>query len=659
MIPELGHIALIFTLIIATVQVISVLYGVSVKKSDLLQLSLPLTVAQTLFIALSYIALTIAFIQNDFTVQYVASHSNSLLPIQYKITAVWGGHEGSILLWILILSLWALFVALRCRQLPEKIYSLLLAILSAINIGFLSFSLFTSNPFTRFLPDFPLDGQDLNPLLQDIGLIIHPPTLYLGYVGFSVPFAFAILALIYDGDKSFKWASLARTWALSAWAFLTLGIALGSWWAYYELGWGGWWFWDPVENASFMPWLIGTALVHSLMLVERRQVKPGWAILLAITAFVLSLLGTFLVRSGVLTSVHAFASDPERGLFILLFLVLTIALSMVFYFMRVGYLKEQKHFEILSKESLLLLQSLLFITATFIVFLGTLYPLFVDVLGLGKLSVGPPYFNSLFVPLVFILALSLGLSLHLKWGRKYEGDAKTYLKKVGWHLMGAAMIAAFISFMLFNTIYATVFISIVLAFFIILSQWSEIVKRLKNNQRVSAQYLGSVFAHVGFVITIIGIAVSSFYSIEKDARLEPGQSIQLAGYDFKFDRLEYQNGPNYSAAVAFITVTQDGETIAKLLPEKRSYAVQTSVMTEAAIDPALTRDLYVVLGDALPNNGWAFRIYYKPLIRWIWLGALFMALGAFVTCVFSRRRQSSSITQKEVGEREISSTQMA
>jgi cytochrome c-type biogenesis protein CcmF len=630
MIPELGQLSLILAFCLALILAIVPLLGAQLDQVGLMRLARPLAVGQGLFVTLSYLALTYAFISNDFSVQYVAANSNSTLPVIYRICAVWGAHEGSLLLWILILNIWMLTISCYSKHLPLEIVARVLAVLGMISVGFLSFILATSNPFIRLLPDFPSNGQDLNPLLQDPGLIIHPPMLYMGYVGFSVAFAFAIAALL-TGRFDATWARWTRPWTLTAWCFLTFGITLGSWWAYRELGWGGWWFWDPVENASFLPWLVGTALIHSLIVADRRDLFKGWTIFLAICAFSLSLLGTFLVRSGVLVSVHAFASDPSRGIFILMFLLLVIGGSLALYAWRAPSLHGSVgRFALLSRETLLLSNNIILAIAMATVLLGTLYPLIIDALGLGKLSVGPPYFNTVFVPLFIPLLIIIGVGPLCRW---HKTDGKTLLKQLLPLLFLSLILGLVLPFLITKQLSAQVAIGLVLASWIIMTT----LRYLLNQGRLRLKHYGMVFAHIGLAISITGITLTSAYSIERDVQMAPGDNLTIGTYDFKFLDTQAKQGPNYRSTVARFSISKDANIITILQPEKRIYMVQQAVMTDAAIDAGLFRDIYIALGNPIDENSWGVRIYYKPFIRWIWLGGLWMLIGGILAAWDKRR----------------------
>ncbi|GAA5213991.1 heme lyase CcmF/NrfE family subunit [Corallincola platygyrae] len=648
MIPEIGHFALIIGLMLSILLASYPLYGAFKQKEGLMRLARPLALGQFGFTLISFLCLVWAFIYNDFTVAYVAHNSNTALPIYYRISAVWGAHEGSLLLWVLILSGWTAAVAVFSRTLPLDAVSRVLAVMGMVGIGFYLFVLLTSNPFERLLPIFPVDGRDLNPLLQDIGLIIHPPLLYMGYVGFSVAFAFAISALM-TGKLDSAWARWSRPWTMAAWIFLTLGIALGSWWAYYELGWGGWWFWDPVENASFMPWLIGTALIHSLAVTEKRGVFKAWTVLLAISAFSLSLLGTFLVRSGVLVSVHAFASDPTRGLFILGFLGIVVGGSLVLFAWRGSEVKSHGRYELFSREVLLIGNNVFLTAATLVVLLGTLLPLFYKELGLGSISVGAPFFNDMFTVLVIPFAILLGIGPLTRWRRQSWAPLAMPLTIAG----GVALLLAFaLPWIFADSMTWHAVLGLALAIWVLLATVHEIrlrvgVKKdgLKGLMRLTKSHWAMVLGHVGFAVTLIGIALTSSYTIEKDLRMAPGDRVEMRGYQFEFKGVKPIEGPNYTASAGVLAVYKGGKELTTLVAEKRFYPVQRSVMTEAAIDAGLTRDLYMALGEELDGGAWAVRIYYKPFVRWIWAGALFMSFGGLLMLLDRRYRLKGRVVK--------------
>ncbi len=641
MIPETGLLALILALCLSVLLAVMPLVGSYNGNVRWMNQARSLAYGQFIFIAYAFGCLAWAFMTDDFSVDYVARHSNSLLPVQYKFSATWGGHEGSLLLWILTLAGWMAAVALKSRRIPLELSARVLSVMGMISVGFLLFMLLTSNPFTRILPFPPADGADLNPLLQDFGLIVHPPMLYMGYVGFAVAFAFAIAALL-GGQLDSAWARWARPWTTVAWSFLTLGIALGSWWAYYELGWGGWWFWDPVENASLMPWLVGTALMHSLAVTEKRGLFKSWTLLLAIFAFSLSLLGTFLVRSGVLTSVHAFANDPERGVFILIYLLAVVGCSLMLFAFRAPEVKSKISFSWLSRETLLLVNNVLLTVSAATVLLGTLFPLLLESLDMGMISVGPPYFNTLFVPMAMLMALALGIGILVNWK---NNSVAWLLGQVRWIFLASLVIGIVFSFTYGDDFIVSEMLAIGLVAWIVLTITKDIFNKTRHAgfvnglKRLKPAYYGMHLAHLGLAVTIIGVAISSGYSLQKDLRLAPGQSVMLGDYQFRFDGVERRAGPNYLSDYGTVTAFRSSRQIAVMHPEKRVFQAQGMPMTEAAIDPGLTRDLYVALGEALDKEGsWAIRIHVKPFVRWIWLGSIFMALGGFLAIADRRYR---------------------
>lgn len=645
MVAELGHFALCLALGFALALTVLPSWGVFSNNNLLMAYSRRLAAGFVLFTLIAFVMLTLVFVADDFSVAIVAQNSNSLLPTPYKISAVWGNHEGSLLLWILMLSIWTFSVALFSRQLPLDMVARILAVLGGVSSGFLAFAILTSNPFARLLPAGPMEGQDLNPLLQDIGLIIHPPMLYLGYVGFSVAFAFAIAAL-WSGRLDTAWARWSRPWTNMAWAFLTLGIMLGSWWAYYELGWGGWWFWDPVENASFMPWLVGTALIHSLAVTEKRGVFKGWTVLLAIAAFSLSLMGMFLVRSGILTSVHSFAADPERGLFILLLLGIVIGGSLMLYAVRVPVVTSTANFSGWCRENLLLLNNILLVIAAATVLLGTLFPLIADALKLGKYSVGPPYFNAVFCPLMAMLVVFMAYGPLARWKRMDVGQLVNPL----WPGLIAAVVAAFIAaWMTGGTAHWGVALGIGLAAWLLLSILVEFKQKIRHApslvigvKNLRAGWWGMAIAHIGFAMTVAGVSITSGLSEERDIRLTPDQVAEISGYQFRLIGARHSEGPNYVADVVTLEITAPDKSVFQLAPEKRQYhAKRGQMMTEAAIDAGFWRDIYVAVGERLENDAWAVRLHYKPCVRWIWLGAILMALGG-VLAIFDKRYRISS-----------------
>jgi cytochrome c-type biogenesis protein CcmF len=632
MTPELGHFALILAFVVCIAQGVLPLVGAQRGQQHWISLARPAAQTQFVLIAISFACLTQSFLANDFSVAYVANHSNTQLPTLYRFSAVWGGHEGSLLLWVLMLAGWGAAVSLASRQLPEIMVARVLAVLGLVGIGLLAFILFTSNPFDRMLPA-AAEGRDLNPLLQDPGLIYHPPLLYMGYVGMSVAFAFAIAALI-SGRLDAAWARWSRPWTTAAWVFLTLGIALGSWWAYYELGWGGWWFWDPVENASFMPWLVATALIHSLAVTEKRGAFKNWTVLLAIAAFSLSLLGTFLVRSGVLTSVHAFATDPRRGIFILALLVIVVGSSLLLFAWRAPKVAAGGYFAVVSRETMLLMNNVLLVVATGSVLLGTLYPLLIDALGMGKLSVGPPYFNAVFVPVMVPLLLLMAVGPLAHWK---HADLMAIARRLRVSMM-LAVIAGIALPLLMGAWTPMTAMSSLLAVWITASGVFQIMDRLKTG-RPPASFWGMHVAHFGIAVFVIGVAMVGGYQEEKDVRMEQGDTVKVGGYSFRFLGVKSVPGPNYRASRGIVELSKDGRILKTMYPEKRQYFSSEMPMTEAAIDAGFTRDVYVSLGEPLDRSGaWSVRVYYKPFVNWIWGGCLLMGLGGFIAILDRRYR---------------------
>lgn len=639
LVPELGHLAMILALCFAVFQASVPLIGA--WRGDRLWMSLarPAAWGQFAFLLFAFASLTYGFMNDNFSVAYIAQNSNSALPWYYKFSAVWGAHEGSLLLWALILGGWTFAVSIFSRQLPQVMLARVLAVMGMISTGFLLFLILTSNPFARVLPQIPVNGADLNPLLQDPGLIIHPPMLYMGYVGFSVAFSFAIAALL-GGKLDAAWARWSRPWTIVAWSFLGFGITLGSWWAYYELGWGGWWFWDPVENASFMPWLVGTALIHSLAVTEKRGVFKSWTVLLAIAAFSLSLLGTFLVRSGVLTSVHAFASDPARGVFILIFLLCVVGGSLTLFALRAPVVKSHVGFNLWSRETLLLGNNLVLVVAASMILLGTLYPLAVDAISGAKLSVGPPYFNALFVPLMGLLMLVMAVGVLVRWKDTPLQWLRSMLTPV---LIGSAVLAP-VGGLLVDDFAWPVLTVFALAAWVLLAGVRDLFDKtrhkglLRGARGLTRSYWGMQLAHLGIAVCALGVVLSSNSSAQRDLRMAPGDSIDLAGYHFIFQGAQHVQGPNYSSDRGTVQVMRGDTQVTLLHPEKRLYTVQQSMMTEAGIDGGLTRDLYVALGEPLDNGAWAVRIHVKPFVRWIWFGGLLTALGGALAALDRRYR---------------------
>jgi cytochrome c-type biogenesis protein CcmF len=639
MIPELGNFALMLAALVALMQGVLPIAGTLVRNPQrqvtLQSLARPTAALQFVLVAFAFGALATSFLNNDFSVLYVSQHSNSLLPKPYQFAAVWGGHEGSLLLWVLLLALWSVAVAVFSRSLPLDMVARVIGVLGLISVGFLLFILTTSNPFERLLPA-ALDGKDLNPLLQDPGLVIHPPMLYMGYVGMAVAFAFAVAALM-SGRLDAAWARWSRPWTVVAWTFLTFGIGLGSWWAYYELGWGGWWFWDPVENASLMPWLVGTALIHSLMVTEKRGSFKAWTVLLAIAAFSLSLLGTFLVRSGVLTSVHAFASDPKRGVFILVFLAVVVGASLTLFAWRAPRVALGGRMELVSRESCFLGNSVLLVVATAAVLLGTIYPLIIDALNMGKLSVGPPYFNAVFAPL---LVPTVFLMIPGSVARWRDANVREIAHKLRWTFAGAVVLAVLLPFVLGGWSIGAAF-GLFLGCWVALGTAQQVIERVGKPGRIGASFWGQHTAHLGMAVLVIGITGVKCYEVERDVRMQIGDVVTIAPYTFRLNSLDEVRGPNYKAVRADVQVLRNDKIIEILQPEKRRYFSSAMAMTEAGIDSGFMRDLYVSLGEPLDDarTEWSMRVYYKPFVPWLWGGVLLMVLGGVLAALDRRYRK--------------------
>ncbi|WP_230656543.1 heme lyase CcmF/NrfE family subunit [Psychrobacter sp. I-STPA10] len=657
LITELGYFALIAAMMLAVLQVVLPTWGVVRSQVSLQRLAPSLAWAQLVAMLFSFVALMAGFYYNDFSLLYVTEHSNTLLPWYYKLSATWGGHEGSLLLWLTILAAWCALVSLFSRGLPLSMRARVLVILAAIQLMMLMMLIFTSSPFDRTLPNLPIDGADLNPVLQDPGLIVHPPILYMGYVGMAVPFAFCLAAL-WAGRLDAVWTRWSRPWALAAWGFLTLGIALGSWWAYYELGWGGWWFWDPVENASLMPWLAGTALIHSLAVTEKRGVFKAWTIMLAIFSFALSLLGTFLVRSGVITSVHSFAADPTRGLAILMILGMVIGSGLLMFALRGWRLTVESHYQLKSRETLLIINNIIILIATLVVLLGTLYPIIADTFDLGQVSVGPPYFNALFVPLTWLLLLVMGMGANIRWKK----DSRPFLGVAMVIVISSALLAGIVTYLLTQSLTVQIFITLALSGWVLAwliydvgDKTKHAPSRLQGIKKLAPSYWGMQIAHIGVLISAIGIGVTSQLSVEKDVAMAVGDKvvvdIGISQYEFELREFRQVQGSNYDATQAEVKVSHDGQYVTTLYPEKRHYVVSQMPMTEAAIDASLLRDVYIALGEPIStqttlnapanhsaslDDKWAVRIYVKPLVRWLWLGALVMAFGGLL-CLLDKR----------------------
>src|SRR5690554_4446160 len=661
MYPELGQFALILALLLAVLLSVVPLAGALSGRDSLQAFARPLASGMFVFTGLAFAILTHSFMVDDFSVAYVANNSNSMLPWFYKFSAVWGGHEGSLLLWILMLTGWTLAVAVFSRKLPSVMVSQVLSVMGMVGVGFLLFILMTSNPFDRILPNVPVDGADLNPLLQDIGLIMHPPMLYMGYVGFSVAFAFAIAALI-NGRLDAAWARWSRPWTTVAWGFLTLGIALGSWWAYYELGWGGWWFWDPVENASLLPWISGTALMHSLAVTEKRGVFKSWTVLLAILTFALSLLGAFLVRSGVITSVHSFASDPTRGSFLLMLLAISVIGSLTLYAFRAPVVHTRASFGPLSREVFLLLNNVLLMAAMLLVLVGTIFPLIADYFELGNISIGEPFFNLTFSPIAIVVGVLLGVGIFSRW-KKTDGERllrKMILPSVASVLIALAVVLTLGNATTSETAGLWEGFSLWAFFGVLAAAWCAVATlqdvwdksgsrhgRLHGLRRQSRSFYGMVLGHLGLAMVIAGATVVNNYGVERNVRMSPGDVAEAGGYQFLFASVGEREGANFTALVARFDISRDGKKVATVYPERRRYVVQRNVMTEAGISAGFLKDLFVAVAEPVSTNAWAVRLQYKPLVRWTWLGALVMALGGFLAIADRRYRIKDAATERQ------------
>ncbi|MFT7558614.1 MAG: cytochrome c-type biogenesis protein CcmF [Flavobacteriales bacterium] len=660
MVPEYGQLALIFAFVIsiclATIPLVGTLTGRVLWMVSARSLSVGLFV----FVGIAYACLTYAFYYDDFSVMYVQAHSNALLPVYYKICAVWGGHEGSLLLWVLMLASWTLAVSTFSARIPVDVRARVLSVMGMISVGFLAFMIFTSNPFDRLLPSVPDIGSDLNPLLQDPGFIFHPPMLYMGYVGFSVVFAFAIAALI-GGRLDSAWARWSRPWCNVAWSFLTFGIALGSWWAYYELGWGGWWMWDPVENASFMPWLAGTALIHSLAASEKRGVFKNWTLLLAIMAFSLSLLGTFLVRSGLITSVHAFAADPDRGIFILVFLSLVVGGSLTLFAVRAPNLRSNTHFSFLSREAFLLANSILILITCCFVLIGTLFPMVTDAMGLGKFSVGEPYFDFFFTKFMGLVAFFMGTAITLNW-------KSTKLSRIRL-VQGLSFVISFAFACLLPLFHKGEYsisaaIAIFLGVWVISSSLIDYYRKAKSRTsfgirpaKLNAGYYGMMFAHLGFATCLLGASLNTIYSDQRELKMSSGSVLEIAPYSYELLDVVRVRKVNYEARVAEIRLSRNGKEVAILTPEKRHYFSGGKPMTESDQDSNFWRDIYVSLGEPINQSEWAIQIYFKPFMAWIWIGALLMGLGGIIA-VMDKRYKVARIRDEQLAGMNGSSEQV-
>lgn len=655
MAPEIGQFALVIAFCMAIAQSIIPLIGAQINNANWMSVGRTAASGQFLFLLVSFVCLAYCFVDNDFSVLYVANNSNTSLPVHYQISAVWGAHEGSLLLWVLALSGWGFAVALFSRSLPLDVVARVLSVMGMLSIGFLLFTLATSNPFDRLFPA-ALEGRDLNPLLQDPGLVIHPPMLYMGYVGFSVAFAFAIAALI-GGKLDSAWVRWSRPWANIAWVFLTIGIALGSWWAYHELGWGGWWFWDPVENASFMPWLVGTALIHSLAVTEKRAAFKSWTVLLSILAFSLSLLGTFLVRSGVLVSVHSFASDPARGVYILMFLAVVVGGSLTLYAWRSVKFTSVGRFDVVSKETMLLINNVLLVVAMLTILIGTLYPLFEDALGVQKSSVGPPYFSAVFVPLMLPLVLLMGMGPIAKWRRVQVKELVGNLKVL---LAIGIIVGIVLPLAVYRSTTVMTAVGIAAGAWAILTSLYAIGRLLSKREsntsifkamkKIPIAMYGMMLAHFGIGLFVFGVVLTSAFSDQKEVGVRLGQAVELAGYSFTLQQVKPVPGPNYQAMRGIVDVEKNGAKVVTLTPEKRIYTVQRNPMTEAAIQTGVFRDLYVALGEPISEVEWGLRVYYRPFIQWIWIGTLFMAFGGILGAMDKRYRTQRERKEKTANE---------
>ena len=652
LITELGYFALLAAFVLAILQVVLPTIGVMRDQVAWQRLAPSLAWAQFAAMAISFGALMAGFYFNDFSLVYVTQHSNTLLPWYYKLSATWGGHEGSLLLWMTIMATWCALVSYFSRGLPLSMRARVLVILAGVQMMMLAMLIFTSSPFDRTLPNLPVDGADLNPVLQDFGLIIHPPMLYMGYVGMVVPFAFCMAAL-WEGRLDAVWTRWSRPWALAAWGFLTLGIALGSWWAYYELGWGGWWFWDPVENASLMPWLAGLALLHSLAVTEKRGVFKAWTIMLAIFAFALSLLGTFLVRSGVITSVHSFAADPTRGLVILVILGIIVGGGLLMFAIRGWRLTVESQYQLISRESFLVINNVIILISTLVVLLGTLYPIIADAFNLGQVSVGPPYFNALFVPLTWLLLIAMGMGSNIRWKK----DSRPLLGAGMVIAVSSLVLAAIIAYFVSPSDMLNIGVTLTVSFWVLFWMVVDFKDKTKNAPsffkglgQLRLSYWGQQTAHIGVIIAVIGVAFTSTLSIERDVALGENDTVHVQGYDFEVKDFHEVRGSNFDGVQAQVEVTKNGRKVTTLYPEKRTYVISMMPMTEAAIDASLMRDVYVALGEPIAedSNKWAVRIYVKPLIRWIWLGAIIMALGGLLSMLDSRYRIKKTKTSAQV-----------
>ncbi|MFC0118920.1 heme lyase CcmF/NrfE family subunit [Pseudoalteromonas xiamenensis] len=650
MIPEIGYFALVLAMALSLLLCIFPLWGAYSGNLRLMRAAPSLALGQCLFVIFSFCILIYITLTDDFTVSYVAQNSSSTLPWYYKVTSTWGGHEGAILLWLVMQSTWTALVAMMSKSLPWVLRARVLGVLGFLGVGFMLYTLWMSSPFERLLPYYPVEGRDLNPLLQDPGMIIHPPLLYMGYVGLSVSFAFAIAALM-TGKLDNTWAKWSRPWTMAAWAFLSLGITIGSWWAYSELGWGGWWFWDPVENASLMPWLVATALLHSLSVTEKRGVFKSWTVLLAITAFSLCLLGTFIVRSGIIVSVHAFATDPDRGLYILAFLALVVGGSLTLYALRVSEVKSEGRYQFASREVSLWLNNIFLVVAMLIVLLGTLLPMIHKELGLGAISIGVPFFNKMFSILIVPFALLLGIGPMLRWK---QNKLNTLFPKWTINVVLAIIITAAWLFGGYDHVAPLTFMGTALAVWIFLATATDLLQKVASQatipegiKRLGLSYWAMVLGHIGLGFVIAGVTLTSAYSVERSVSMKPGEIATLNEYEYRFEGVNVISGPNYSGHAGEVTVLKEGKKVVLLHAEKRRYNVGMQFMTEAAIDDGFFRDLYLALGEELNNGAWALRIYHKPYVRWMWLGGLLISFAGFIVLADKRYRRSSRTRSSE------------
>ena len=649
MLPELGHFALILALLLAALQAFFGIAGPMLGRDRWIAAVTPAVAGQAVMVSTAVACLISSFVGNDFSVMYVAENSNTALPLFYRVTALWGAHEGSLLLWIMLLAAWTVAVTIGASRLPPRFAARVLGVLGVVSFGFLLFTLATSNPFLRLDPAAP-DGRDLNPILQDPGLAVHPPILYTGYVGFAVAFAFACAAML-EGRLDQNWARWTRPWTTTAWAFLTCGIALGSFWAYYELGWGGFWFWDPVENASFMPWLVGTALVHSLAVTDKRGLFKSWTLLLAILAFSLSMLGTFLVRSGVLVSVHSFAADPTRGIFILVFLIVMIGGALSLYAWRAPLLKSTAGFEFGARESFLLFNNVLLVIAAATVFAGTLAPLISDTLKLGTLSVGPPYFNPTFMMSMLPLLALLSVGIHASWKRGRLGDKQRVLL---YTLVTAAVLACGLTFGIYSRGHLLTPVAATLGLWIVLASLVDPIDRWRRGLSLSRGVLGMTVAHIGLALAVIALTTVQSFTIERDVALAPGGTAHVGGYDFRFDGVRAVEGPNYDAVGGTLAVTRHGAPVAIMTPQKRQYWVQHQVISETAIRMHRGNNILLALGEDLGAGRWSVRIQIRPLVSLVWIAAFIMALGGALAASDRRYRtaRAPAVAPQAVGARQ-------